>query len=255
MKRFLFSVLCCLVLATAGAETLLAQTTTFVSPTPLYRFRVSNTNLGYLYTTSFAEGVNAGYTPDGAQHNANGILGFIVVPPTQDSTPVAGQGLQTLHRWRVVQGNRLYWYVTPFPSTHGSGYTYEGIMGYTFSLNDPRVGFTLTAWYSQDFGYFFGINGEKPPDASPELSPFLPPPEPCEFTHINPATGLYYCSSYSNHGNICKLLPNNFGTFQFTTPLPPPPPPPSSCNVSTAIKAKCSQLGGSWSDETCTCEY
>lgn len=261
-RTMLRKLLCLVALALSGVlTTLQAQTTTFVSPVPFYRFRVSNTNLGFLYTASFQEGVNAGFTPHGANGSSSGVIGFIVVPPTQDSTPVAGQGLQALHRWRVIESGRAYWYLSPFFSTHGSNYTYEGIAGYTFNLNDTtHFGLVLTAFYSQKYGYFFSLDGERLPDASFDFGPFGPVPSGCEFIYTNPANGLSYCSSYRNHGSICKLLQNNFGSFAFTTPAPPPPPPPppddggNTCSAGLALKSKCSQLGGSWNDETCSCE-
>ena len=246
--------------ALIGAATLLeAQTTTFVSPVPFYRFRVSDTNLGFLYTASFQEGINAGFTPHGFNGDSGGLIGFIVFPPTQDSTPVSGQGLQALHRWRVIESGRAYWYLSPFFSTQGSNYTYEGIAGYTFNLNDTtHFGLVLTAFYSQKYGYFFSLDGERLPDASFDFGPFGPKPDPCPFEYTNPVNGLHYCSSYRNHGSICKLLQNQSGSFAFTTP------PPSgggggggggsTCSASTAIKAKCAQLGGSWNDETCSCD-
>ena len=260
MKRILIGLFCCLVLLSFGSSLrpLQAQTTSFVSPVPFYRFRVSNTNLGYLYTASFQEGINAGFTPDGVLHNPDGVIGFIVVPPATNATPVDGQGLQPLYRWRVIESGRAYYYLSPFfTTTLGSNYTFEGIAGYTFNLNDTsHLGLVFTAYYSQSYGYWYGLNGEKVPDASVEFSPFLPPPSGCQFLYVNPATGLYYCSTYRNHGSICKLMANSSGSFAFTTPPPPPPPPPpGSCDASQAIKSKCSQLGGFWDDETCSCQY
>lgn len=256
MKRIMVSLLACLALLSFSdtARPLQAQTTSVVSPVPFYRFRVSNSNLGYLYTASFQEGMNAGYTPDGVLHNSNGIIGYIVVPPTANSTPVSGQGLQPLHRWRVVENGRTYFYLNPGYGTNGGNYTYEGIAGYTFNLNDnTHPGFTFTAYYSQRYGYWFALDGERRPDASVEYSPWLPPPSNCQFQITDPATGLYYCTTYANHGSICKLMVNSGGAFSFTTP--PPPPPPGPCNVGQGIKNKCAQLGGFWNDETCSCEY
>jgi hypothetical protein len=257
MNRLLLRVLGCLALITCAASSLLAQTTTFVSPVPFYRFRVSNTNLGYLYTASFQEGVNAGFTPDGALHNSNGIIGYIVVPPAQNATPNAGQGLVPLHRLRVIESGRAYWYLTTTLGSYGSNYTYEGIAGYAFNLADTtHAGLTFTAYYSQRYGYWFALNGERPPDASLDFSPYGGAPSPCDFVHVNPANGLYYCSSYSNHGAIAKLPQSQIGSFAFTTPPPPPPPPPpGECTAGSGIKAKCSQLGGTWSNESCSCEY
>ena len=257
MKRLLFRLSCCVALITGATTSLLAQTTTFVSPVPFYRFRVSNTNLGYLYTTSFQEGINAGFTPDGVQHSADGAIGFVVVPPTQDSPPVAGQGLVPLHRLRVIESGRAYWYLTTSLGTYGSNYTYEGIAGYAFNLTDPHPGLTLTAWYSQSYGYWFAVDGERVPDSSFLFGQFGPLPSNCQFQYIDPATSLYYCSTYRNHGSIAKLMQNQFaGSFAFTTPPPPPPPPPpGSCTASVSIKSKCSLLGGIWNDETCSCDY
>jgi hypothetical protein len=259
MKRILIGLLCCLALLafTDASLPLQAQTTYQVSPVPFYRFRVSNTNLGFLYTASFQEGANAGFTPDGVLHNSNGVIGYIVVPPVANATPVNGQGLQPLHRWRVIESGRAYWYLSPFYSTLGGNYTYEGIAGYTFNLYDNNhPGFTFTAFYSQSYGYWFALDGERQPDASVDYSPYLPPPSNCQFQYINPANGLYYCSTYRNHGSICKLLPGPSGSFTFTTPPPPPPPPPpGSCNAGQGVRNKCAQLGGFWDEDCCCCSY
>lgn len=264
MKRLLFRAFCCFALITGAAMSLPAQTTTFVTPVPFYRFRVSDANLGYLYTASFQEGINAGFTPDGILHNGNGVFGYVVVPPTQDSVPVAGQGLVPLHRLRIIESGRAYWYLTTALFTYGSNYTYEGIAGYALNLTDPRPGFTLTAYYSQRYGYWFAVDGERLPDGSFEFSPYGGPLSgDCQFLYINPVTGLYYCSTYKNHGSIAKLMQGPSGSFQFTTPAPPPPPPPppgggeggGSCNVAASEKRRCSQLGGLWDYESCSCQY
>jgi hypothetical protein len=180
----------------------------------------------------------------------------MVVPPTTTSTPVAGQGLQPLYRWRVVQDGRTYYHITPFLGTNGEGYTLDGIIGYTFNLFDTtRPGFELKAWYSQRYGYWYALIGERQPDASFD---FFPGTSSCDdrFTYTNPTNGLLYCSTYRDHGSICKLLQSPGGSFAFTTPPPPPPPPPpGSCNASLAIRSKCAQLGGSWDDECCCCSY
>jgi hypothetical protein len=252
MKRLLFRVLCCLALITCAATSLWAQTTTFVSPVPFYRFRVSDTNLGYLYTASFQEGINAGFTPDGVLHNSNGIIGYVVVPPAQNSTP-ADTGLVPLHRLRVIESGRAYWYLTTSLGTYGSNYTYEGIAGYAFNLSDPRPGLTLTAYYSQRYGYWFAVAGERVPDASPEFSPYGYPPADCQFTYYDFATGLYYCSSYNNHGSIAKLMQDQSGSFQFTTPASGGTG--GSCTAGSGVKSKCAQLGGFWDDESCSCQY
>jgi hypothetical protein len=255
MKRILVGFLCCFALLSFSNASLPieAQTTTQVSATPLFRFRISNDDLGFLYTANFQEGQNAGYTPFGVSGNTNGIIGFIVVPPTTSSTPVAGQGLQPLYRWRVVEDGRTYYYITPFLGTNGSNYTLEGIIGYTFNLFDStRPGFVLNAWYSQRYGYWYALIGERQPDSSFDFSE-----GDCgdRFIYTNPVNGLLYCSTYRDHDSICKLLQSSGGLFTFTTPAPPPPPPPGGCSASTATKSKCAQLGGSWDDECCCCSY
>jgi hypothetical protein len=258
MNRILVSLLCCLALLSFSNASLplQAQTTSQVPAVPFYRFRVSDTNLGFLYTASFQEGTNAGFTPNGVNNDPNGIIGFIVVPPTPNSTPVDGQGLQPLYRWRVVEDGRLYYHITPWLGTNGSNYTLEGIVGYTFNLHDnTRPGLVLNAWYSQSYGYWYALIGERQPDASFDFSPFLPPPDNCQFLYTNPANGLRYCSTYRDHGSICKLLQNQGGSFTFTTPPPPPPPSPGPCNAGAGVRSKCAQLGGFWDDECCCCQY
>jgi len=155
-----------------------AQSQVYFQPVELYRFRVSNTNLGYFLTPYYSEGINKGFTYDA-------VAGFIYIPAF-GFTPT-NPGLRAVHQWRVIQNGREYYYYSPNFRTLGSDYTYQGIRGYMYdpSLNEvmvPTIGggsmsfplYKVQGCYSQTYGYWqrrltpIGsnppvYNGESPP--------------------------------------------------------------------------------------------
>jgi len=229
----------------------------FYPPYELYKFYMNGTN-GYVYIPWYSIGVNAGYTYQGPFGSGpNGCCGTAGIYPRVDDgyTPAPSTGLIPLYQWTVFQGARSYTYLSTYYAEHGSGYYFNGVAGYVYPTSaDPNnnMGTTKMAqWYSQSRGFWYGRNEP----GNPAFFEF-PPDE-----------------SYAYQGLVCKLPPPSnatapgrcTGPFDFDPPRcdgaftvpydpPPPPPPPPSCNVSQAIKNRCSQLGGFWDDETCSCQ-
>ncbi|MGH9763811.1 MAG: hypothetical protein ACREDR_30940 [Blastocatellia bacterium] len=174
----------------------------------------------------------------------------IYVPPS-GYTPDPAAGLVPLYRWLVIQdGWRNYYYYSTYYFNLGGDYHFQGIQGYVLPPNQVSFrGIELThmsSFYSQDFGYW---NGTGIPVADVGLFFELPPD-----------------GSYTYQGVVCAVPGAVTGTrfpppaFQQPATIfdvlfyPPPPPPPAICNASSAIKNKCSQLGGTWNDDTCSCD-
>jgi hypothetical protein len=130
-----------------------------VAPQELYRFRISNTDLGYSLSALYAESIR-----DGLYYEM--VVGSIYRPPT-GYTPDPASGLVPLHRWTVVEnGWRVYTYHSIYYAAHPSNYTYNGILGYVFPPATPSphtypsgasdtLGL-MSQWYSQRYGVFNG---------------------------------------------------------------------------------------------------
>jgi hypothetical protein len=213
------SIVCLLAVSVlAGAQSATAQSQ-YVSPVPFYRFIVSNVNLGTLLTANYSEGVNSNFLYYPFPETAG-----IVLPPASGWTPTPGQGLLPLYRWRVHQDNRWYFYYSIYYSSHGSGYTYEGVSGYVLPPDNSFGGINLVADYSQTRGFYFRLPNESIPGN----------------------TGNQFGFNYQ--GVICNLPQG--GSYSFD-----PPPPPPSCNPSSSLVSKCAQLGGYWDYDSCSCQY
>lgn len=149
-------------LASVGAslpQEVSAQSQT-VNSVPFHRFLVSYSNLGYLLTTDYQEGVNLGYVFSPFTDGGN-----LAVPPGPGWTPTPGQGLTPLYRWRVNQGGRIYYYYAAAYTQQGSGYSYQGVPGYMFTTGGGgRV--PLYCYYSQNYGYWWTTGSENPPAGS-----------------------------------------------------------------------------------------
>lgn len=266
MKRSLVRLFCCIALV-VGLISLAPQSSegqapqpVIVKPTELYRFNISPNDGGFLLTGSWQEGLAWGYNPEVLPMRMNrsnfGSMG-IYVPPA-GYTPDPAAGLVPLHRWLVIQnGWRNYYYYSTFFATNlGSDYHYHGIQGYVFPAGQPTFrGIELTrmsSWYSQSWGYWNGT-GAPVQDAG-------------FFIELPPAN-----HGFVFHGTVCSVAgavtgtrfppppgqpgPTIFDVFFFPPAPPPPPPPPPPCNAPQSLKNKCAQLGGWWSDESCSCEY
>jgi hypothetical protein len=220
MKRFtsLRVVASLLVLFTMGVlspQTANAQAEQVCNPpVDFHRFIVNWSTFGTFLTDDFNEGLNRGFAP----YAFPGPM-KIAIPPGPGYTPVPGQGLQPLYRFRIVQGSRTYFgYFNGFAS--GPGYFFEKVAGYTLPGFGQFGGVPLHAWYSQSKGYFYTQGFFE--------TPFNQPPSTYGFTdHFYPAympDGATYCWN--------------------------PPPPP--CSDPEAEQA-CINNGGEWNPVNCTC--
>jgi hypothetical protein len=195
-----------------GASFTARADTQCTAPVDFYRFIVNNSELGTLLTTNYNEGVslNFAYYPF-----PNGV-GKIAVPPGPGYTPVAGQGLIPLYRYKIVQNGRIYYgYFNGFAS--GSGYTFEGIAGYALPGFGQFGGVPLQAYYSQTKGYFYTADTETP-------------------------IGYPYYYGWAYHGSPA-YLPNG-SSYCWTKP-----------DCDPAQEQICNDNGGIWNSTTCSCRY
>ncbi len=120
----------------------------FFQPVELYRFRVSNTNLGYFLTPNYSEGINNGYAPDG-------VAGFIFVP--EFGFEPTNPGLQPVKAWRVSENGRIYYYYSAFPQTISDpNYTLLGTLGYMYSYGQNQVTVPILGGGNQNFPFIQG---------------------------------------------------------------------------------------------------
>lgn len=184
-------------------------------PVDFHRFIVNNTNLGTLLTTNYNEGVSLNF----AYYPFPGGVGKIAVPPGPGYTPVPGQGLIPLYRYRISQNGRIYYgYFNGLAS--GNGYTFQGIAGYVLPGFGQFGGVPLVAWYSQTRGYFYTANYETP-------------------------IGYPYQFAWSNHGSPAYMPQGSSYCWN---------PPPPACSDPEG-EALCYQNGGNWNPGNCTCSY
>jgi hypothetical protein len=130
----------------------------WVAPQELYRFRISNSDLGYSLSALYPESIRDG-------HYYETVIGSIYRPPA-GYTPDPSSGLVPLHRWTVVEsGWRVYTHHSTYYGTHSSNYTYNGILGYVFRPTTTSHTFAsgrvaslqqMSMWYSQRYGVFNG---------------------------------------------------------------------------------------------------
>lgn len=220
-------------------------------PYALYRFFMNGTN-GFTYTPWYSIGANAGYTYQLAIGDRIGQRGGVYPNPNNGYTPDPSTGLMPLYQWTVYQGARSYTYLSPYYTSHGSGYYFNGVAGYVYPNNvvvDP-FGFPtrkMAQWYSQTRGFWYGINAPGDPN-DVEL-----PPE----------------SGYAYQGIVCALPGPSVGTAPGECPSGPgldprcpgnraalynaPAPPPPSCDANE--EQYCYDSGGSWDSASCTCTY
>jgi hypothetical protein len=228
-----------------------------VTPTILYRFRISNSDLGYFYTPWYSVGANAGYIYEGAMPDgAGGIVG-IYVPPA-GYTPDPAEYLTPLHQWTVIQnGWRTYYYYSTYYRFIGGDYHYNGVVGYVYpfdqnthtynSINAGPITATLgkvSAWYSQSYGYWYG-GGQIGSGYILE-----PPPNGTYGNH-----GVVFATPKAmmgNHPGAGSCTPDNPSCHIYDALFYPPPPPPT-CD--SAEEQACYNNGGSWDSGSCSCTY
>jgi hypothetical protein len=222
----------------------------YYPPYELYKFYMNGTN-GYWYAPWYSIGVNAGYTYQGPIGSGpNECCGSAGIYPRVDEgyTPAPSTGLVPLYQWTVFQGARSYTYLSTYYASHGSGYYFNGVMGYVYPTSaDPNNQFTtqMVQWYSQSRGFWYGRY---------ESRYFEFPPD----------------GTYVNQGIVCKLpppssatapgrctygidLPRCDGSFSVPYDPPPPPPPPPTCDPND--EQWCYNSGGWWDSGSCTCNW
>jgi hypothetical protein len=186
------------------------------APVDFHRFIVSWSTLGTFLTADYNEGVNRGFASYPFPEPMK-----IALPPAEGWTPVPGQGLQPLYRFRIVQGSRTYFgFFNGFAS--GPGYFFEKVAGYTLPGFGQYGGVPLHAWYSQSYGYFYTQGFSE--------TPLNQPPYVYGFSdHFYPAympDGALYCWNS----------------------------PPPACSDPEGEQA-CYDNGGVWNPRNCTCSY
>jgi hypothetical protein len=220
------------------------------APIPiLYRWRVSNSNLGYMLHQSLAAGQNLGYANEGSVFQTffpSSQRAGIINPQPPGYTPAPGNPLIPIYQWRVVQSGRTYYYYSGPGFGGGPGYYYEGQLGWVLppnfqsatDINGRQVrGAAINYYYSQRYGYWYT---SQRPDL-PGLPGGVCFPDTC-----NAAT-----TSYRFHG-VGFQLPvwdtafENPPEFAFD-----PPPPPPICDGDQ--EQACYDIGGSWDSINCRC--
>lgn len=223
------------------------------TPTTLYRFRVSNTNLGYMLHPFVSAGQNLGYTNEGSVFislSSNTQKAGIVLPQGTGYTPAAGNPLIPIYQWRVVQSGRTYYYYAGASFHGGSGYYFEGQLGWVLPPNfqpttingQPVSGVPINYYYSQRYGYWYTNQRPDVPQAANICFP-----DSC-----NAATTTYRFQGVGfmlptwDEQPFCILpgcIPPSF-TFD-------PPPPAPTCDA--AQEQSCYDKGGSWDPNNCRC--
>jgi hypothetical protein len=172
-----------------------AQKPIQVQPIELYKFIVNNNNstVSVFLTPSYNEGISKGYT-------YQKVVGYVFVAP-QGLVPAPGSGLNPVHRWKVLQNGRTYYYYTQTFSSQGAGYTYAGTPFYMFNsalttatLSSPLPQLTfplhrVSRCYSQSVGFWYG-----------SVTPFN--------TNVNPF--IYTIEIPPNNNFDCNGFPNGF---------------------------------------------
>jgi len=214
LKKLSSTRLLCLALFLVLSASAFAQDSINVQATPLHRFIVNNSNLGHYLTPDFNGGVilNYAYQPFPSQAD--------IVPLVSGYAPRGDQGLFPVHAWRVQEGSRIYYYYTIYFASHGSNYTYLGIIGYGLAKFDPR-GTRFHYWYSQSKGYYYTLDNEYPP-----------------------------CCSFAYH-DFSWTLPVG-GTFIFDRI----PDPVDHCGPDGQQQRQdCAISGGNWDEGSCSCQF
>lgn len=141
--------------------------------------------------------------------------------------PSAGQNIFALHKWRVIQSGRLYYYYSwGYHNITNSNYTYQGSVGYVLPPGDSR-GDDLLVYYRQRYEYWYTNN---PYESKPDSS-YLYQGVACSLPHND---GFPYCTQFSP----CYLFE---------------PTPPPTCDP--IDEQNCYNNGGSWDSGTCQCNY
>lgn len=222
------------------------------TPSTLLRFRVSNSNLGYMLTGIPERGSNLGYVNEGsvaAPFHPSGI----VHPPAPDYTPAASEPLVPLYQWRVVQSGRTYYYYATTIHSVGSNYYFEGLVGYVLPAGyDPQThqrklaNVAINYYYSQRYGLWYTATR---PDI--ELGSCFPDTCTKSATSFR-FQGVGFKIPIWSEGPFCDPVLNSCPPVFMFDP-PPPPPPPPTCDPWE--EQSCYYQGGWWNSNTCSCDF
>lgn len=229
-----------------------AQSGTFATPVTLYRWRVHNSNLGYMLHQSLAAGQNLGYTNEGSVFQTflpGAPVAGIIPPQPPGYTPAPGNPLIPIYQWRVVQGGRTYYYYSGPSFGGGPGYYFEGQLGWVLpanyqqgsatSTNGRQIrGAAINYYYSTSKGYWY--------------TTFRP--------EVPQAVNVCFPDGCTNSSYVFQGVGFQLPTWDESVPFdgPPefvflPPPPPPSCDP--VDEQACYNMGGSWDPSTCSCNY
>lgn len=210
-----------------------------VRPAHLFRFRISNLNLGYLLTPIYSEGVFHNYT---FERSFSTI--FPVVPGYE---PDPSTMLVPLHQWTVIEHGRPYAAYSTYYTAQGSNYHYDGVRGYIYHQNGP--GIPIGIYYSQSKGFFYGYGTPGPvfPDSPPSGAGYV-------FHGVlgNGLINLWPTGQFPSNcptNDFCYLGPEY--AVQYNQLPPPPPPPP--CDLQE--ESDCWGWGGEWDTNSCSCRW
>jgi hypothetical protein len=283
------------VIVTAAQSLNAQQQSIRLAPTALYRFRISDTNLGYLLTGLYSQGLNSGshpYTLDyvnSAFHSCcaapalgpYGIVGGIYRPPSgyEGWIPDSNSGLIPIYQWTVIEHGRAYTYLSTTYAVLGGNYTYDGIIGYAFNPNETNqhiysssdgyhnipIYTHLSSFYSQSYGYWNG-DGIGGFESLPELPPGGTVPQGGTFNYQSNVAALPAPYQGTAPGQTCAGFqgpPPCLFFYPDTTPNevfvnfypPPPPPPPPSCDPDGRRQQSCEANFGFWDEAACRCRY
>lgn len=227
---------------------------TSAQPTTLYRFRVSNTNLGYMLHPFISAGQNLGYTNEGSvfqSTTSSTQVAGIVLPQPTGYKPAAGNPLIPIYQWRVVQSGRTYYYYSGPSFTGGAGYYFEGQLGWVLPANFQATstpngqlyqGVPINYYYSQKYGYWY--TNRRPDVPGPGAGCF---PDTCTAANTSYRfQGVGFQLPTWDPQPACILPACIPPTFTFD---PPPPAPTCDANQEQA----CYDNGGRWDSTNCRC--
>lgn len=232
-----------------------AQSGTLAAPTSiLYRWRVSNTNYGYMLHQSLAAGQNLGYYNEGSVFQTffpSSDRAGIIPPQPPGYVPAPGNPLIPIYQWRVVQNGRTYYYYSGPGFGGGPGYYYEGQLGWVLPPNFqggvrdqnglPVRGTPINYYYSTRYGYWYTSFRPDIPGAVTICFP-----DAC-----NAGNTTYKFQGVGFQLPVWDTVNQNPPEFAFVPPPPPPPPPTCDGDQEQA----CYNNGGSWDSYNCQCTF
>jgi hypothetical protein len=196
---------------------------------------------------SLAAGQNLGYANEGSVFQMlfpTSQQAGIVPPQPPSYTPAPGNPLIPIYQWRVVQSGRTYYYYSGPSFGGGSGYHYEGQLGWVLPPNFQTTqtpsgqflkGVPINYYYSQRYGYWYT-----------SLRPDLGGGVVCFPDSCNPST-----TSYRFHGIGFQLPTWDPGAGESAPGFVFNPPPEPICDFDQ--QQACIDEGGTWDQTNCQC--